>query len=260
MFNFGAADVQNEPFPHVSAEPFLDPGLYDRLRREFPADALFDSSSTEGGRSGRDLYRGDAEMSELLSRSPAWNEFHSYLNSPEFLDFTLSLFGDRLGDLGCTVDPEDMTFVDWTEPRGDLAAKRRSFSLARKREGSPEEMYCRLDVHQGGASYAKPVHCDRPNRLVSMIIYFVDAEEIQCRGGDLGIHKSTSGASVDVLPRHPKPDTTEIVTTITPTQNRGLFFPCSNNSYHSVSAIESTQGYRDFAYINLSSRSKTIWG
>lgn len=260
MFSFGAADVQGDPFPHVSSNPFLDPTLYERLRSEFPSDQLFDRSSTEGGRSGRDLYRGDEEMDELLAASPAWSEFHAFLNSPRFLDFTLDLFGDRLRDLGCTVDPGDMRFVDWTEPRGDLAGKKRSFSLGRKRAGAAEEMYCRLDLHQGGASYAKPVHCDRPNRLVSMIVYFVDAEEIECQGGDLGIHRSTSGAPVSVLPRHPKPETTEMVATVTPEQNRGLFFPCSNNSYHSVSAIESTKGYRDFAYINLSSRADSIWG
>ena len=47
----------------------------------------------------------------------------------------------------------------------------------------------RMDFGQAGIGYSKAVHCDRPNRLITMIVYFCDADELGSVGGDLMIHE-----------------------------------------------------------------------
>ena len=264
MIQVHASDVVATPFPHVVAQPFLEPEFYSRLRAEFPSDDLFERDESIGGRSGRDIYRGDREMDALLAASPAWTQLHDYINSASYLDDTLELFGRYLEEFDCKVEQEQFHFVDHIEPRTDLASKSAAASKlasVRKRlqKTDPSDLYCRLDIHQGGVAYGKPIHCDRPNRLVSMIVYFCDQDEIDCDGGELGLHRHLETKPYRDYERHPKPSSTAQIGTIAPKHNLGVFFLCSNNSYHSVEAVRSQRGYRDFIYVNLSSRGPELW-
>ncbi len=264
MIQATSDEVVAEPFPHVIRQPFLDPEFYARLRADFPADHLFDREVNVGGRSGRDIYRGDLQMDELLTNSEAWRAFHDFINSEAYLHKTIELFGKYFEKFDCLVPAGNARFTEFTEQREDLVTKSRvsaTFSALRDklRHVDPADLYSRFDIHQGALSYGKPIHCDRTNRLVSMIVYFCDADEIECDGGDLGIYAHKQKKSYRQYERHPREEHTTRVASVRPKENLGAFFLCSNNSYHSVDAIKSQSGFRDFIYVNLSSRAKTIW-
>lgn len=260
-----ASDVVAEPFPHIIKNPFVDLDLYDRLVKEFPRDDLFEMSGTQGGRAGRDIYPGDEAYQIALNESPAWKEFMGYLNSEAFMRLTLDVFGPYLKEFGCQVDPDKASFEPFVEGRETLAENSRLKSMMGKKldqlKGNPlkDQLFVRADFAQGAVGYGKPVHCDRPNRLISLIIYFCDADEIEMEGGELRIHKHKKQKAIKDYERHPDPKDTEIVAELRAQKNLGVYFIGCNNSYHEATGVRSQKGYRNFIYCSVSSRAKSIW-
>jgi hypothetical protein len=261
-----ASDVLAEPFPHVVKDEILDRGLFDRLRAEFPPDAAFDGNMRLGGRAGRDLYPGDPAYDELLKRSPAWREFHDFIVSPDFVALTMRLFGPYLRTFECAVDPERARFVDFVESRETLAEKGRTIVEVMQRTrhrlfrpAATDDLFVRLDLAQGAKGYAKRVHCDRPNRLVSLLVYFCDADEIGLEGGELVLYEHVRKKPYRRYERHPQVEDTREIGRVRPKQNRGVFFLCTNNSYHGATEVVKQRRFRDFVYISAASRATWIW-
>lgn len=265
LLNLIPRDVCVEPFPHITKKDFIETSLYARLKAEFPPDEVFSRNTTAGGRSGRDLYRGDKAYDDFLKASPAWREFHDYINSSAYLDFALELFGDYLEKLECKVSRAGAHFVDYIEPREVLRYKskiRWRIEMAAQKIAKAkqkDEIFVRLDLAQGAVGYGKAVHCDRGNRLTSMIVYFCNAEDIAMQGGELLLHEHIEKRPGSRFERHPKPQLTRVIGTVIPDDNLGLLFLCSNNSYHSATPVKAQRGYRNFIYVSLSSRSPMIW-
>lgn len=163
------------------------------------------------------------------------------------------------------MDKRNTLFVDYVEPRDVLANKSRvertiemvSNLLAGKEHKN--ELFVRLDLAQAGVGCGKRVHCDRSNRLISMIVYFCDAQETAMEGGELLIHEHKQKRPYSMYERHPKPESTNIIQRLSPKENLGLFFLCCNNSYHSATDVKSQTGYRNFIYVSISSRAPSIW-
>lgn len=267
-FTFRSGDIVPEPFPYIVKESFIDPDLYQRLKREYPGDEIFDQSSSIGARAGRDLYWGDADYDSFISASPAWREFHDYMNSSKFVDLILNLFGDQLIRFQCYTDPNVAKFVNHVEPREELKSlsrigrKVREIMIKLSAGKHANELAVRMDLGQAGIGYYKSIHCDRPNRLITMIVYFCDADELGAVGGDLMIHElinKESKKSYSEYQRHPKEEHTQVIATIRPKENLGIIFPCTNNSYHSVSRIETQKGYRNFIYCSVYGIGKSVW-
>ena len=211
-----------------------------------------------------------------MTASPAWSEFHSYINSEAYLSKVLELFGEYLGKFECKLDRTRIHFNDYVEPRRVLdgspaprllravnrlrRAKRRLFNPNKPEdEENIDELYARLDLHQTGTDYGTRVHCDRPNRLVTMLIYFSDPDELGITGGDLSLHEYVEKVPYSQCERGPERDKTRRISTIRPCDNQGVFFICCNNSYHGVSPVEIPNGYRNFVYASISSKAKRIW-
>ena len=265
-------DVVESPFPHVFKEPFVRPDLFARLKAEFPKDDYFDRNTSLGGRAGRDLYPGDELYAELLRVSSAWREFAGFVDSQDFIDLTLDLFGAYLEKNGCMADADKIHYNQWVEGRELLAAKATKIQRASgklksalgmnrpKDDGlDPNEVFVRMDIAQGEPGYEKVVHCDRPNRLTSMLIYFCNKQDIGMEGGDFRVHKHKTEKHIDQYERHPKPDATEIVAKFEPRENFGGMFIGCNNSYHSATAVTKSDRYRDFVYSSVASRSMSLW-
>jgi len=261
-----ADDIVAEPFPHIVKDGILDHALYQRLRSEFPGSDVFDRNTNLGGRAGRDLYPGDDLYDEFINRSPAWKELHDYIVSPRFLDLTLQLFGPFMKPFECAVDPAAARFVDYVEPRSTLAEKgSRLRNVVNKmrhrliRPAGTDDIFVRMDLAQGAKGYEKRVHCDRPNRLVSFLIYFCDADEIGLEGGDLVLFEYRRKRAPRAYERYPQPADTNEIARLQPKHNRGIFFLCSNNSYHGATTIQRQDRYREFVYISAASRAPWIW-
>lgn len=276
MLNVSRSDVTKDPFPHVVKQGILDAELYQRLRADYPTQQSFadqtELSGATGSRVGKgtgfDIYRGDEAYDALLQRSNAWCEFDAWINSPAFVEKFNEIFGEDLSYLGCsvTVDPAsyDRSNVEGRElltEKQTLTDKARNLTrkLMPSKFPNDAEIFSRLDIERSVGGYLKPPHCDRKNRLCSLIVYFTDLEAEGVKGGDLSIFRHKSKVDPVQHERHPKPNDVETVATLRPTQNLGVFFPCSNNSYHGVSALQSQSAARDFLYINLSVDQHSAW-
>ena len=267
-FTFQPDDIVAEPFPHIVKDNFINPDLYKRLKEEYPSDDLFDKSSSAGARAGRDLYRDDPAYSTHIANSPAWRELHEYMNSAKFVDAILGLFGDYYSRFQCYTDPTRAQFVDHVEHREELKSQSRikmkidDMMMKTFEDKNANNLAVRMDLGQAGIGYHKLIHCDRPNRLITMIVYFCDADELGSVGGDLMVHEHLNKDSFKAYseyPRHPKEEQTKVIATVRPKENLGVLFPCTNNSYHSVSPIEEQTGYRNFIYCSVYGTGKSVW-
>lgn len=275
MLAITSADVVADPFPHVVKQGILPDDLFQALRAEFPSTGVFKDQKgahgTAGSRtgSGFDVYRGDAAFTDLTARSEAWRELADYINSQRFADTFLEVFTNHLDDIGLRVRiRESRVDSDYIEPRelltetatlGDRVASLAYGLIDPFLRPKPISLFTRLDIHKSMGGYAKPPHCDRPNRLCSLIVYFTDAEAVGMEGGDLLVFKHNQKKPVHDYERHPRPENVTQVAQLRPKANLGVFFPCQNNSYHGVTEVLSKGIERDFLYINISGRSHSLW-
>jgi hypothetical protein len=130
-----------------------------------------------------------------------------------------------------------------------------------QRLGVPREhqLFTRMDLHYATDRYRKPVHCDRPNRLCSFIVYFNDAEDIGLEGGELTLHRHRRVKPLHRYERYPRDEDTELVRTLVPQQNLVVYFVGANNSYHAVNEVRRCQRGRNYAYISVSTMAPTGW-
>ena len=278
MLAISRSDVVAKPFPHVIKQDILPPDVFAALRADFPDTSIFEDQVSLNGKvgsrtgSGFDLYRGDPSYEALLQRSNAWRTFDGHINSQRFLDTFCEVFADSLDAIGLQIDVKRSTVAhDYFEPRTNLTetatvgdrlhglAKTLATPILGRQRPEPATMFTRLDIHKSVGGYAKLPHCDRPNRLCSLIIYFTDAEATGLAGGDLLIFKHKQEKPVEDYERHPRPTSVEQVVQLRPKPNLGVFFPCQNNSYHAVTEITSKDVERDFLYINMTGRRRSLW-
>lgn len=275
MLSISRQDVNSAPFPHVVKQGILDAELFTRMRADFPTSQLFESQHAETGSTGSrvgsgtgfDIYRGDAEYDRLISGSSAWAEFDAYINSRRFVEKFIEVFGPDLDALDCAItvraDAYDRDFVEGREvltEKQSLGERVRSLVPSFATGGSkPAKLFSRLDIEKSLGGYAKPPHCDRGNRLASLIIYFSDLEKAGIEGGELNIYAHKDAKPMRKYERHPKPENVDVVATLSPKENLGVFFPCCNNSYHGVNAVKQNGKARDFLYINISGDVASCW-
>jgi hypothetical protein len=275
MLEISSADVQASPFPHVIKQGILPEALFQALRTDFPNAGVFSDQSqamgAQGSRtgSGFDIYRGDPAFADLVNRSPAWRTLAEYINSEAFADTFRETFAEHLDEIGLRVTIRE-SHVDpaYVEPRavlsetatfGDKVALTANALLRPLQRPHAIDLFTRLDIHKSAGGYAKPAHCDRPNRLCSLIVYFTDAAAINMEGGDLLIFKHRTEKPVQKYERHPRAEDVVQIASLRPKANLGVFFPCQNNSYHGVTPVLSEGLERDFLYINISGRSRSLW-
>lgn len=275
MLMISQADVASSPFPHVIKQGILPEDLFAELRASFPRATTFEQqkqvSGSAGSRTGNgfDIYRGDPLYIDLCNSSSAWREFDRYINSDQFLQKFLEVFADHIPHIGLRVDIENSVVDEnYFEPReiltetattGDKIKTLGLRAVDLFRPPQPADLFTRLDIHKSTGGYAKPPHCDRPNRLCSLIVYFTDAEKAGLEGGDLMIFRHKNEKNIRSYERHPsKADVTEVAR-LRPKPNLGVFFPCQNNSYHGVTAVKSAGIERDFLYINISGKTASLW-
>ena len=112
---------------------------------------------------------------------------------------------------------------------------------------APHELWVRLDIAQGRNGYDRGPHLDHRRRLVSMLIYMCDADEIGLEGGELVLHGGRPG--------RPNPIGSA---TLRPRHNLMVGFACVPHSWHAVTKTTVTRGYRNFIQVQLSS-SEDAW-
>jgi hypothetical protein len=275
MLEINRNDVVQAPFPHIVKQGILSAEFFARLKADFPTEETFSDQFAQTGAAGSrvgkgagfDIYRGDASYDQLVAQSSAWAELDAYINSPNFVETFIEVFGPDLDALGCSVKVDPSAYDrNNVEGREVLAERKRlgtrmremSHKLLRGKDATVS-LFTRLDVEKSVAGYAKPPHCDRDNRLCSLIVYFTDMEKEGIEGGELKIFAHKQAKAPSAHERHPREADVNVVSTLIPKENLGIFFPCSSNSYHGVNAVRTPGKARDFVYINISADVPTCW-
>lgn len=227
--------LRTEPFPYVIHPQFIDQESYEDLSRSFP------SCPPSTGPTGFSLYWGDEGYARLLEDQPAWRALFDTFHSQEFIDWGKSLFAGVWEDAGCRINLSEARYVPYREDRID-----KELASLRTIEHKPEELWVRMDIHQGQMGYDRGIHVDHARRLISMLIYMCDHSENGMVGGELFLHQGL------------KPQRHEVPVRVTPRHNLMVAFPCTARSYHSVSKITSTAIPRNYIQVHISS-SVDIW-
>ena len=224
--------LTESPFPHVQINNFIAPGKYAQLCKSFP------TCPPKVGPTGYSLYWGDDGYEQLLHSQPEWKSLFDTFHSQKFVDWCRQQFLEVWKRDGCRIEMSGARYVPYCEDRLD-----KERGTLRKVEHEPDELWVRMDIHQGQLGYDRPIHLDHARRLVSMLIYFCDQTENQMVGGELFLYSTKKDpAPVKVTPQH----------------NRMIAFPCTTRSYHSVSKIVSQRSPRNYVQVHLSS-SVDVW-
>ena len=234
LCDFTQLNISAEPFPHVTHHQFIVPEYYTELCRSFP------TCPPSTGPTGFSLYWGDEGYTRLLNEQPAWRALFDTFHSQQFIDWGREQFAAAWNEGGCKINLSEARYVPYREDRVD-----KERAALRKIEHEPNELWVRMDIHQGQLGYDRGVHVDHARRLISMLIYMCDHTENQMVGGELFLH---SGA-------RPQSDSSA---RITPRHNLMVAFPCTARSFHSVSAITSMAAARNYIQVHLSS-SVDVW-
>jgi hypothetical protein len=231
--NLELLTVRPQPYPHVVCESFIEPEYYRQLCRTFPVCPPGKSPT------GFSLYWGEDGYERLLDEQPAWRALHDTFHSQTFVEWGAKQFAEVWRREGCTINPETARYVPYCEDRTDK--ERPSF---RRFTHAPDDLWVRMDIHQGRVGHSRIEHVDHARRLVSMLIYFCDQSENRMVGGELLLHHRNSQ-------RQPP-------TRIVPRHNLMVAFPCSNDSLHSVAKVTSATAPRNYLHVFISS-SAAIW-
>ncbi|MEO7970635.1 MAG: 2OG-Fe(II) oxygenase [bacterium] len=236
MCDLSPLNVEAEPFHHISHPEFIEQTRYRELCQSFP------TCPPRIGPTGFSLYWGDEGYQQLLAGQPAWQDLFNTFHSQMFIDWSCEQFAGIWEREGCKIDLSRARYVPYREDRID-----KERAKLRKVEHAAEDLWVRMDIHQGRMGYDRPVHLDHARRLISMLIYMCDHTENAMRGGELILHRgkrqtSHSASAVAIAPRH----------------NLMIAFPCTSHSYHSVSAITALQSPRNYIQVHISS-SIDIW-
>jgi GT2 family glycosyltransferase/exopolysaccharide biosynthesis predicted pyruvyltransferase EpsI len=226
--------VTMEPFPFVTHPQFIQPAAYEQLRATFP------ECQPSTGPTGFSLYWGDEEYQRLLAEHSVWQDLFNTFHSQAFVDWVRELFAQHWERMGCRLDLSAARYVPYREDRVDKELRH-----LRQLEHDPNELWVRMDIHQGRKSYGRIPHLDHRRRLISMLIYLCDHTENQIKGGELFLHAASPpqlGETLRITPRH----------------NAMVLFPCMPTSYHSVSEITSYAVPRNYLQVHISS-SVDLW-
>jgi hypothetical protein len=228
--------IDPEPFPHVMHERFIAPDQYVELCRSFP------TCPPSSGPTGFSLFWGDEGYTRLLDEHPAWRALFHTFHSQNFIDWCREQFAPIWEREGCRIDLSEARYVPYREDRID-----KERASLRRVEYEPDELWVRMDVHQGRVGYDRRIHLDHARRLLSMLIYMCDHTENELVGGELFLHAADKQRPADPAPIR-----------ITPQHNLMVAFPCMPRSYHSVSKITSMAAPRNYVQVHISS-SVDIW-
>ena len=228
-FPLSPLPVRNEPFAHIEKEQFLRRDVYEELERTYPV------CPPSTGPSGFSYYWGDAEYESLITNNWAWRSFFDTAHSQAFVDFLVTQFADAYAAKGCTIDLRKAKYTPYRETREGKEMRHLKDRMA------PEELFVRLDVHQGHIGYKRKIHVDHRRRVATMLLYFCDSDASGRDGGDLVLHREHL--------RVFRPEGARV----RPKRNLMAGFACSPVSHHSVPEIVAQSSPRNFVQIQLSS-------
>lgn len=180
----------------------------------------------------------------MINKSAAWKKLYNYIHSQNFIDFIISLFGNYIKDNNCLVDPKKAKFMDHLESREWMSSVNVPEEI-KKLKINPNNLFCSLIFFIGKVGYVVPIHQDWRHRLITILIYFSDADEQEMQGGNLHMYANEK-------------EGLKKVKSVSPHKNTAVIMLDTNNSNHSVDEVKYLKGARKCVFITVSSRIN-IW-
>jgi len=279
-------EIISDPYPYFFKDGILPEDIFQSLVESYPPDQAFISSKRgqfgkgRGARANIDEH--SLHLKNLIETSQSWNNFFSYVNSHQFMDFFFKLFDVNLTRLNCNLLPNEARF----EPIREIPSRNPVYcpetissslvSRALKKIGLFDyyhdlvyKNFCQSNNIDGNtlsvnfqlcwskSGYATEIHTDNRNKLAVLLIFM---NEIDVQGGEFIIHSHGKSGSEKKHVRYPNEDQTEITRICKPQPNTGLVFLNTNNSYHSVTGMGEGEVARKFLYISVCAPYKTsLW-
>jgi hypothetical protein len=268
MIGITNADIDLHPYPHGTSEQMLEPALFDDLRADFPSAELFSSNQKQpfaDGRASRiNMMQHDEAFVRFMDNSKVWRGFYNQVNSREFVEAIINLFGDNIQKTGGVVREDDWKF-DGSGPHEVTSFRERLFRkfgvtavLDRMRSALVQDALCvSFDIAWAREGYATEIHTDNRNKLAAFLVYF---NETDGEGGEFLIHQLKEGVEAAADIRYPLEDEVDVIKMLSPKPNRGGIFLNCNRAYHSVPRLTGCTKPRQFLYVSIGARRSTpIW-
>jgi hypothetical protein len=270
MIDLERCEVIAAPFPHFVTPGFLEPLWYSDLEREFPADHYFEANTGREYAGGRiDFGNSNSRFGEFLAAAPAWSRFYSEVNSERFVRRLLGRFQPFLGPMGARFSEQGLRLVGPPRQPGlSLPARawRRLHKHGLRQTGvsgvfdaavrlvRPNDVYVQMNIGRARSGYEVEIHTDNRNKLLVLLLYFSDMDELTNSGGDLLLLRHRREKPVRNCERYPAESDVVEVARVRPRRNLCVGALNTNHSYHSTSPWEAANGFRRFVYIAVVKR------
>lgn len=225
MLNFAPSDVRYAPYPLLVLRPAMDQALYDELCRTFPGPELFEVVPKYDYKLSLSEKFAARNYHGFLAQNPAWNRFHSWIKSDDFIERTAACLKAQHIDLEL-----DRYF--------DSVASRVVGGMKRGRlPGLYPRLHSRFEfsVLKADGGEVAP-HTDTPKKIITLVLSMIrDGEWDAKLGGGLQINRATDPAYAFNWSNRIVPwDKVEVVDTIPFVPNQCMIFVKTFNSLHSV--------------------------
>jgi hypothetical protein len=233
-------DIQyyRTPSPHAFIPKLIADNLYAEMR--FP-----DIPQRPKGRTGRDIYFGEPEWSDLMAL-PGWKEFSSTYMSKDFVQRLIKLFAADIREQGCNIDPDKVYLAQRVETRDQTE------SPVLSETDDPNALFVRFDLQAIGPEYNKGAHCDWPRRIIGGVLFMTSAEDEGLEGGEFALYSDLAFKN-DRTCHQPQAEKLFPVR-----HNQGVLFLNSNIGFHGPMPIRRMTGLRKWIYYSISSQ-RNVW-
>ena len=228
MLNFSAAKVRYEPYPLAILRPALDPRHYEQLCSSFPDISLFGTIPKYDYKLSLSEKFNPENYHAFLGRSEAWNRFHSWIKSDDFIRKTVEFLSTINIDLelGEAIGTPALRLRRALQEVGRGKLPKRGMTLRSRFEFS---------VLKADGGEVAP-HTDTPKKIITLVLSMIrDGDWKTGYGGGLDVNRARDQAYAFNWTNRIVPwDKIEIVETIPFVPNQCIIFVKTFNSLHSV--------------------------
>jgi hypothetical protein len=228
MLNFSQSNIRYEPYPLAVLKPAMERSTYDELSSNYPDLSLFGSVPKYDYKSSLSEKFNSANYHKFIRENRAWNRFHSWLKSDDFIRQTIGFLAENHIDLRLEWqnDPVKQRIIRSFKRMGRGQLPSRGVQLRTRFEFS---------VLKADGGEVAP-HTDIPRKVITFVLSMVKDGEWKTQfGGGLDVNRATDNSYAFNWANRMVPwEKIEIIDTIPFVPNQCIIFVKTFNSLHSV--------------------------
>lgn len=226
------------PTPHIVVSQLLPAETYEKLYFPYLPEE-------PGGRTGRDLFRGEPGWTEVMTCS-GWAELGAIMLGEHFVKTVIGLFADDIRSRGALIDPDLVYFDPYIEPRSELKKPVLDETY------DPNALFVRFDFQAMTSTHWTFVHTDWSRRVIGGVFFMTSAADEGMEGGEFGLFSDEQFCN-DRKCHAPK-----LEKAFPYEHNKGVLVLNCNGGFHGPLPIRRLSGTRKWIYYAISSR-RNVW-